>query len=382
MVFCEITLLCNLNCDFCYNIKSESYLMNNKIFERILDILKETDLLLHITGGEPTIHPKLKEYISLCKKNSLKYSISSNGTSVSKIINVLEKYKPISIHLSLDGNEQYHDNIRSSTGLYKNNMQIINCANINGIEVGVQFTVTSKNVSMLESEVLNMCNNLNVNTIKITKNCYIGNEIFDNDIINAVKSTHGNNKYNINVCTEVMNNQQLKYHVNKLINSQSMIVFKPNGYIHPYFGLSSDWDYIHVDDINDISLIDKYFKYIFLIILSKNNEVFNFETVDFNKVLYDGYIDLKNKKAKYKLNSRYIIRYDFVSYLYDCEMKSVLKISNVLGAVLDYCREGWRDDLEILYYLMQKCYDVDYEDVQKILKILRYKNFITTNLID
>jgi len=103
---------CNFNCPFCYNPE----LVNDKGEElskkEILDFLESKKKLIDgvcITGGEPTLHKELPEFIKKIKEKNLKVKLDTNGNNpemlnyliqnklvdyiAMDIKNVFEKYK-------------------------------------------------------------------------------------------------------------------------------------------------------------------------------------------------------------------------------------------------------------------------------------------------
>jgi uncharacterized radical SAM superfamily Fe-S cluster-containing enzyme len=80
-----ITSGCNLDCPICYTINKNdhAYTMSKENFQQILDHLVEdhTELdIINFTGGEPTLHPQLPEFLEMCRKAGIRrLTISTNG---------------------------------------------------------------------------------------------------------------------------------------------------------------------------------------------------------------------------------------------------------------------------------------------------------------
>jgi uncharacterized radical SAM superfamily Fe-S cluster-containing enzyme len=80
-----ITSACNLDCPICYTInKSEgAFHMSLDEFARILDVIRQNDpdmKIINLTGGEPTMHPKLTSIIRLCHEAGIhRVTISTHG---------------------------------------------------------------------------------------------------------------------------------------------------------------------------------------------------------------------------------------------------------------------------------------------------------------
>ncbi len=80
-----ITSACNLDCPICYTInKNEgAFHMSLEEFARILDVIRENDpdmKIINLTGGEPTMHPRLTCIIRLCHEAGIhRVTISTHG---------------------------------------------------------------------------------------------------------------------------------------------------------------------------------------------------------------------------------------------------------------------------------------------------------------
>ena len=84
-VCCYITTACNTTCDYCFRLDSEKKYMDIETFKKVLNKLKELGCKrLAITGGEPTLHPNIKEMINIFVKNSHKIASSISTSEISK----------------------------------------------------------------------------------------------------------------------------------------------------------------------------------------------------------------------------------------------------------------------------------------------------------
>ncbi|MBE6023742.1 MAG: radical SAM protein [Cellulosilyticum sp.] len=89
-VYIEITNRCNLSCSFCPKTKRSLKRNNQEDFLHIIEAVKNhTDhVYLHLLG-EPTLHPELKTYLTMCEEYGLKVNLTTNGTLLSKVKEVL-----------------------------------------------------------------------------------------------------------------------------------------------------------------------------------------------------------------------------------------------------------------------------------------------------
>ena len=89
-VYVEITTICNRNCTFCPGTKRAPKRMSMEEFQTITGKLKGITeyLYLHVMG-EPLTHPLLPEFIRHAAGEGFKVSITTNGTLLSKVGNIL-----------------------------------------------------------------------------------------------------------------------------------------------------------------------------------------------------------------------------------------------------------------------------------------------------
>ena len=101
-IYVEITNICNLNCSFC----SKSFLpkkeMSPSEFKIVLDKIKNytESIYLHVKG-EPLLHSKFDEILSICDEEKIKVSITTNGTLLEKRKDILLKHHIKQINVSL-----------------------------------------------------------------------------------------------------------------------------------------------------------------------------------------------------------------------------------------------------------------------------------------
>ncbi len=80
-----ITSACNLDCPICYTINKNDHAhrLSKDDLQRILDHLLEDHPeldIINFTGGEPTLHPQLPEFLEMCRDAGIRrLTISTNG---------------------------------------------------------------------------------------------------------------------------------------------------------------------------------------------------------------------------------------------------------------------------------------------------------------
>ena len=80
-----ITSACNLDCPICYTVNKNDHAhrLSKEDLQRILDHLLEQHQeldIINFTGGEPTLHPQLPEFLEMCRDAGIRrVTISTNG---------------------------------------------------------------------------------------------------------------------------------------------------------------------------------------------------------------------------------------------------------------------------------------------------------------
>lgn len=84
-IYIEINNTCNFNCSFCIHTNRKKEFMSIENFSHIINQIKDyTDYVyLHIMG-EPLLHPKLNEFITICKNHNINVNITTNGSLLKK----------------------------------------------------------------------------------------------------------------------------------------------------------------------------------------------------------------------------------------------------------------------------------------------------------
>lgn len=111
----EINKKCNLTCPVCFADSSpkQTKELDIKTFESMLDALVRSEGepdLLQISGGEPTLHPHILEFIRLAKTKPIRHiMLNTNGIRIAqeeKFAEELSKLKPgLEVYLQFDSLE-------------------------------------------------------------------------------------------------------------------------------------------------------------------------------------------------------------------------------------------------------------------------------------
>ncbi len=148
----NITRACNMNCIHCYENagrKNERELTPDEVI-RGLNILAEAGVTsVAFSGGEPTIHPHILEFISHAHKRGMFVAIATNGYLLADR-KLCRKYAEAGlgfVQISLDGMDpQTHDSFRRVKGAWRRAVEAIrNCVE-EGLSVDVATTATKYNL--------------------------------------------------------------------------------------------------------------------------------------------------------------------------------------------------------------------------------------------
>lgn len=107
-IYIEITNACNLNCSFCPDSGRLLEFMDEELFTRILDEIKESsDYIYFHVKGEPLMHPRLERFLDISCEKGFRVSIATNGTLIRKTGEMLLKKPALrQISFSLHSLEQ------------------------------------------------------------------------------------------------------------------------------------------------------------------------------------------------------------------------------------------------------------------------------------
>lgn len=162
-VYIEITNICNLSCEFCPLNKREKKFMAADEFEKILiDIKPYTKYIYLHLMGEPTLNPNLEEFFNLAYKHNISVNLTTNGTLLNKVQEILLKSKAlrqvnISLH-SFEANSKINFN-----NYFENVLEFIKLANEN------TNIICSMRLWNLDSYNLKGANKLNLEIIELIK---------------------------------------------------------------------------------------------------------------------------------------------------------------------------------------------------------------------
>lgn len=106
-IYIEITNSCNFNCSFCYSSKRSKRALTVDEFRIICEKIKPfTDYIYLHVMGEPLLHPHLEELLQIAAEFKFQVNITTNGSLIPKQTELLLKYPPRQINISLHDLEE------------------------------------------------------------------------------------------------------------------------------------------------------------------------------------------------------------------------------------------------------------------------------------
>ena len=106
---------CNLKCAYCfgkYSSRSQSYWKLDDLKILIDDLYRRGTRYVLVQGGEPLLHPNIREILAYLEKKNIVSAIVSNGTLPNKFKEIRELAYLDNICFSLDGNREGNDKVR------------------------------------------------------------------------------------------------------------------------------------------------------------------------------------------------------------------------------------------------------------------------------
>ncbi len=103
------TLRCNRSCGFCFNrFLPVVQDMTCEAFHAMLDMLKTLPVkTVDIIGGEPTMHPDLIRFVAEATRRDLHVNISSNGTNVDVLEEILKTGSNVAVGVSINDRKTF-----------------------------------------------------------------------------------------------------------------------------------------------------------------------------------------------------------------------------------------------------------------------------------
>lgn len=153
-VYVVVTRACNLACRHC--VRGHHKLgfsdMRRADFARVICQIQELNpnIRLVITGGEPTCHPEISEFLQIARDKFAGLTLVTNGTNPELIGQLFRRPFEFRIQVSIDGDRYTHDRIRGR-GVFDKALETATFLMRSGGDVRVSTTVNRENYPSLPS---------------------------------------------------------------------------------------------------------------------------------------------------------------------------------------------------------------------------------------
>ena len=171
----EVTGFCNMKCKHCRASEQENVHMSLTDIQKVLtfvDMNRETDFRLTISGGEPFLHPQIIDIVKLVNERNINdIIITTNGSMVTddylRQLNEL-MISNLCIQVSLDSiNTETHDAFRGFSGAFDRAVTLLKkLADYSNIKSSIRMTVTSQTQNQVE-EMIDFAYKLGVDRVGI-----------------------------------------------------------------------------------------------------------------------------------------------------------------------------------------------------------------------
>ncbi|MEM8600542.1 MAG: radical SAM protein [Bacteroidota bacterium] len=145
-----VTYRCNAACGFCDIWQQPSQLISLEDAERNLDDLRRLGVrVIDFTGGEPLLHPKIGDLLTMAKERGFLTTVTSNGLLYPKRAKKLQGRVDL-LHFSIDSPVPHEHNASRGVKCFSKLMESVEVALDLGERPDLLFTVTNENVHHLE----------------------------------------------------------------------------------------------------------------------------------------------------------------------------------------------------------------------------------------
>ncbi|BFK81015.1 radical SAM/SPASM domain-containing protein [Clostridium baratii] len=161
-VYIEITNVCNLSCNFCPKTSRKLQFMDEESFKKVIESIKPyTDYIYLHLMGEPFLNKNLEKFLDIAYENGLKVNITTNGTLINKVKDILINAKSLrQVNISLHSFEANDSEVKLEE--YVSNIcDFILDANENSN------IICSMRLWNMDSKELKACNDLNRDIISM-----------------------------------------------------------------------------------------------------------------------------------------------------------------------------------------------------------------------
>jgi len=111
---------CNLSCAGCGRIREYKSLINEKLSgeECLHAAIQAGAPVVSVTGGEPLIHPQIKDIIKILTENNFYVYLCTNGLKLAEFLDEVAPSERLSFVVHLDGSDSTHSQITGNADVY------------------------------------------------------------------------------------------------------------------------------------------------------------------------------------------------------------------------------------------------------------------------
>jgi len=183
---------CNLRCKMCYEWgengsyfeKKDLKQLDIEVVKRVIQECSVVNPYFELFGGEPLLYPHIEEVLYEINKANCKVDIPTNGTLLSQYTDILLKYPPKRIWVSIDGPEEYNDSQRGK-GVFQKAINGVKKLHEEKLkrgskypEIGATMVVTPDNYLAIEQLFRNELNPEMFDWFSIEFQLYITDDIY------------------------------------------------------------------------------------------------------------------------------------------------------------------------------------------------------------
>ncbi len=158
---------CNQNCLHCYSKTglTDRQLDTAQAKELLKQLAENKALVVLFSGGEPLERTDLFELLDFACKLGLRMGLSTNGSLIdSKIAKKLVSAGVSYVGISIDGNQNTHDEFRCTKGSFTKAVDAVKFCKDAGLKTGLRFTITNRNFNQIEN-TFSLAAKLNIHRI-------------------------------------------------------------------------------------------------------------------------------------------------------------------------------------------------------------------------
>lgn len=152
----DITYRCNCKCEICARWKKtfdyNSKLSTEEIFGMLKDAKKAGITMYVVEGGEPLLRNDLSKILQYAKKLDFDTTVVTNGYNLKEREGEITNFTD-SLVVSIDSNDELHDEMRRSKGLLKRAIKGIKSCKNKGMKIFINSVLCRQNLNKIEGLV-------------------------------------------------------------------------------------------------------------------------------------------------------------------------------------------------------------------------------------